>query len=119
MIRSRWRPPTEIRTLIAAELVNARGCADPWPSLERAHVLSQPWASPHARVHRSMLLAAVSQHDLREAIGQLIRLLIAGPGSITGRYPPGNTGRTTMTLTETADVADDIAAILRRNTPQR
>ena len=33
--------------------------------------------------------------------------------------PAGNTGRTTMALTETADVADDIDAILRRHTNQQ
>jgi len=38
--------------------------------------------------------------------------MIAGPGSLTGRYPPGNTGRTTMGLTETAPLPTDLAHIL-------
>jgi len=116
---SRWRTPIEIRTLIDTELGAARRSDDPWPALERAHLLSQPWAWPHTRVHASMLAIAIRQRDLREAIGQLVRLCVGGPGSLTGRYPAGNTGRTTMALTETADVADDISAILRRHTSQK
>jgi len=116
---SRRRTPSEIRTLIDAELGAARRSDNPWPALERAHLLSQPWAWPHTRVHASMLAIAIRQRDLHESIGQLVRLCVAGPGSLTGRYPVGNTGRTAMALTETADVADHIAAILRRHTSQR
>ena len=41
---SRWRIPSEIAALIDAELATARQSDDPWPALERAHLLSQPWA---------------------------------------------------------------------------
>lgn len=115
---NRWRTPADIRTRIDAELETARHSDDPWPALERAHLLSQPWAWPHTRVHGAMLAVAFAHRDRREVIGQLVRLIVAGPGSLTGRYPAGNTGRTTMALTETADVPDDIAHTLRRHTPQ-
>jgi hypothetical protein len=59
-----------------------------------------------------MLRLAVRQRDRREFVGQLIRLAVAGPGSLVGRYPPGNTGRTTMRLTETAPLPADIAEAL-------
>lgn len=36
-----------------------------------------------------------------DQVGQAIRLAVAGPGSLVGKYPPGNTGRTTIRLTET------------------
>ena len=39
-----------------------------------------------------MLAAAVRRHDGREVIGQLARLALAVPGTLTGRYPVGNTG---------------------------
>ena len=32
------------------------------------------------------------------------RIVVAGSGSIVGQYPAGNTGRTTMALTEVAEV---------------
>jgi hypothetical protein len=59
-----------------------------------------------------MLVSAVRQRDRRELVGQVVRLVVAGPGSLAGRYPTGNTGRTTMRLTETAPVPEDLDEIL-------
>ncbi len=110
--RSRLRTPAHIATLIDGHLTEARHADDPWPVLEQAHVLSQPWALPHTRVHLAMLRHAMRQRDRHEAVGQVVRLIVAGPGSIVGKYPSGNTGRTTMRLTETAPLSPDIAAVL-------
>lgn len=109
------RLPADVREWLAAELAAARTAADPWPYLERAHIVSQPWAWPHTRVHLHMLKVAVRQRDQRELVGQIIRIVVAGPGSLTGRYPLGNTGRTTMGLAEVADVPDDLAWILHEH----
>ncbi len=109
---SRWRTPPTIAQLIDDALVDARASNDPWPSLERAHIASQPWAWPHTRVHAAMLRLAWRQRDRTELIGQLIRLAVAGPGSIARRYPPGNTGRTTVGLTEHAPIPADLADLL-------
>lgn len=106
------RPPAEVAALIDTAITDARRCADPWPALERAHIASQPWAWPHSRVHAAMLAAAWRQRDRREIVGQVIRLVVAGPGSLAGRYPPGNTGRTTMGLTEHGTIPDDLAPLL-------
>lgn len=114
---SRWRIPAEIATLVDRELSAARVSDDPWPPLERAHLLSQPWAWSHTRVHLAMLRVALTQRDRGEFVGQVIRLAVAGPGSLAGKYPAGNTGRTTMRLTETAELPDDIAAVLGPFTP--
>ena len=112
---ARWRIPTEIAALVFCvdtELSIARQSDNPWPSLERAHLLSQPWAWTHTRVHLVMLRFALAQRDRREFVGQVIRLAVAGPGSLVGRYPPGNTGRTTMRLTEIAPLPTEIENIL-------
>ncbi|MGA9278764.1 DUF3703 domain-containing protein, partial [Ilumatobacter sp.] len=74
---SRSRTPTAVRDLIAAELQAARTTGDPWRHLERAHIVSQPWAWPHTRVHAAMLAVAIRQRDPREAFGQLVRLAVA------------------------------------------
>ena len=94
------------------ELAGAREATDPWPQLERAHIVSQPWAWPHTKVHWIMLTTSLRQRDPREALGQVIRIIVAGPGSLAGKYPIGNTGRTTMGLTEVAAVPDDLNALL-------
>lgn len=106
------RTPPSVAALVANELQASRTSQQPWEQLERAHLLSQPWAWPHTRVHLAMLRLALRQHDGRELAGQLARLAVAGPGSLAGRYPHGNTGRTTMRLTQTAQLPDDIAEIL-------
>jgi hypothetical protein len=109
---SRWRTPPAVAQLIDDALVDARTANDPWPSLERTHIASQPWAWPHTQVHAAMLRVAWRQRDRHELIGQLIRLAVAGPGSLAGRYPPGNTGRATMGLTEHGPIPADLAELL-------
>ena len=116
---ARWRIPTEIAALVDTELDTARLGLDPWPALERAHLLSQPWAWTHTRVHLAMLRLALGQRDRSEFAGQVIRLVVAGPGSLVGKYPPGNTGRTTMKMTQTAVLPADIEHALEPFTPPR
>lgn len=97
---------------IAASLTDARSAEDPWPHLERAHLLSQQWAWPHTKVHAVMFSQAFRERDRRELVGQVVRIVVAGPGSLAGRFPVGNTGRTTMKLTAVAEVPPDVLAIL-------
>ena len=99
------------------ELAKARVSADPWFHLERAHILSQPWAWPHTKVHAVMFRQALRDRDVRETMGQVLRLGVAGPGSLVGRYPAGNTGRSTMGLTTVADVPADLSVILSPSNP--
>jgi hypothetical protein len=59
-----------------------------------------------------MLAHAFRRRDLHEIIGQLMRLVVAGPGSWTGRYPVGNTGGANVSALQPMDVPDDLRAIL-------
>ncbi|GAA2634395.1 DUF3703 domain-containing protein [Actinomadura fulvescens] len=107
-------PPT-VRAAFEAELRQARTATEPearWTSLERAHILSQSWAWPHTRAHWHMFVLALRCRDRKEAWGQVIRLLVGGPGSLMGRSPEGNTGRTRVGLKTVMPVPDDLAAIL-------
>jgi hypothetical protein len=114
----RFTTPDDIRRLVDEHLDSARTTAtDPWPHLERAHLLSQPWWWPHNQVHAAMFAVALCTRDRREALGQLVRIVVAGPGSFAGRYPTGNTGRSTMGLTQTAPTPDDVAALLAGHRP--
>lgn len=83
-----------------------------WRHLERAHILSQPDPWLHTCNHAAMLLLAVRQRDRREAIGQVIRLIVAAPGSLAGRYPEGNTGRVAAGLLTPMPVPPDLADAL-------
>ena len=83
-----------------------------WNHLERAHILSQPMAVPHVRTHLSMIGSALRRRDGREIAGQAVRLVLAGPGSLTGRYPVGNTGGANVSAFAPMPIPDDLRAIL-------
>ena len=107
-------PPT-VRDALDRELATAATATtgeDRWHALERAHILSQPWPWPHTVVHWRMLRLALGQRDRREALGQVVRLLVAAPGSASGRYPEGNTGRAAVGLRQPLPIPDDLASIL-------
>lgn len=106
------RITTEARTLYQREMAAAKTAPlddQRWRHLERAHILSQPHPWLHTRNHIAMLNLALRQHDRREAIGQVIRVIVAAPGSLTGRYPEGNTGRTSVGLTAPMPIPPDLA----------
>jgi hypothetical protein len=93
----------------------ARRTGDPkgeWAHLERAHILSQPLAATHVRTHLAMFGAAFRHHDVHEALGQVFRMLVAAPGSVTGKYPVGNTGGANVSAFEPMPIPDDLVALL-------
>jgi hypothetical protein len=97
----------------AARAARRRGdAAAEWRHLERAHILSQPIASIHVRTHIAMLAAGVRRGDVHEVVGQLLRLTVAGPGSLTGRYPVGNTGGADVNALTPMPIPDDLAPFL-------
>ena len=109
---------SEIAATIDADRRAARVARDAgdlqeaWRLLERTHVLSQPWVWPHVRSHLDMARLAIRARDRRELVGQIVRTVVAGPGSAAGRYPLGNTGRATVPATRPMPIPDDLAALL-------
>jgi hypothetical protein len=90
--------------------------AEEWAHLERAHILSQPSAWLHIRTHSAMLAAALRKRDRHEALGQVFRFAVAGPGSLTGRYPVGNTGGANVSAFEPMPIPDDLQIYLKEVT---
>lgn len=109
---------TELRERWAQERTAARAARqlndveDEWQHLERAHVLSQPMAGPHVRTHVAMLGYGLRRRDRREIVGQLVRLVVAAPGTWTGRYPVGNTGGANVSALKPMPIPDDLQAVL-------
>jgi hypothetical protein len=83
-----------------------------WHHLERAHILSQPFPVAHVRTHLAMPGYGVRHRDRREIVGQLVRLLVAGPGSAFGRYPVGNTGGANVSAVAPMPIPPALQAIL-------
>ena len=109
---------TDLRERWAQERTAARAAKqqtdaeDEWRHLERAHVLSQPMAVAHVRTHVAMLGYGLRRRDRREIIGQLVRLVVAAPGTWTGRYPVGNTGGANVSALKPMPIPDDLQAVL-------
>jgi hypothetical protein len=107
-----------LRDAWSKELTAARGARErhelpeEWRLLQRAHVLSQPMAGPHLKTHVAMLGSAVRRRDGREFAGQLFRLVVAAPGSWSGRYPVGNTGGSDVSAFLEMPIPADLAALL-------
>lgn len=83
-----------------------------WRALERAHILSQVALAPHLKVHWMMLKLAVRLGDLREVAGQALRLALAPLGSLSGRIPIGNTGRSNVRAFTPMEIPDDLRQAL-------
>lgn len=111
---SRRTPSPELKAAFDQAINQTRSTdsAAAWAAAERAHILSQRWAGMHLRSHFAMAALAVRTRDARELAGQLARLVLAAPGSWTGRYPTGNTGRATVSMFLPMEVPDDLAALL-------
>ncbi|WP_113705108.1 DUF3703 domain-containing protein [Nonomuraea lactucae] len=104
-----------VRAAYRAEMDAARTNGDSeqrWRHLERAHIISQPWPWLHTRNHIAMFALAIAQRDRREAIGQVVRIIVAAPGSALRRYPEGNTGRARVSLTQPIPMPADLAELL-------
>lgn len=107
-----------LRALVDDELVSYRQAhangdsAAAWVALERAHILGQMDWWQHARVHLLMLGLGLVTGDWREIRGQLFRLVLAIPGSITRKAPLGNSGRSNISAFLPQPIAPDLAAKL-------
>jgi len=105
----------QARAVYRSEMAAARSAAADdarWHHLERAHIASQPDPWLHTGNHIAMFALAVRQRDRREAVGQVVRIIVAAPASIAGRYPEGNTGRTAAGLMTPMPIPDDLRTAL-------
>ena len=114
----RWTAPSSIggrvarlrRDAIAKEI--AGDLSGAWESIGDAHVLAQPWPVQHVQTHWTMLMMGLRSRSAGEVIGQLSRLAVAAPGSVSGRYPLGNSGRADVSAFALAPVREDLATLL-------
>lgn len=83
-----------------------------WHHLELAHILSQAYAGAHLRVHWLMFCFAFRQRNAPELLGQIPRLLLAAPGSWTGRAPRGNTGGANVGIFTPMPIPKELVALL-------
>ena len=111
--------PAAIRQAWADERTaarRARADGDPFREfhhLERAHILSQPFAVLHIRTHVAMLGFGIRSRDRREVTGQLLRLLVAGPGTRRcGATRSATPAAPAVSAVEPMDIPTDLQAVL-------
>lgn len=68
--------------------------------LEQEHLEFQSQAWKHTYVHWRMFRLAFRFRVWKEVLGQIPRLILAAPGSLTGKAPKGNLGSTKMGIFE-------------------
>jgi len=95
----------------AQQELHARRSAEVLAWLERAHILTQrrPWL--HARSHWLMLRAGWQQGDLREVLGQMLRIPAA---LLFSRIwvPVGNTGRARVSAFQPMPISEELHRLL-------
>src|SRR5262245_22862116 len=79
---------------------------------ERAHILGQWYVGAHSRAHVGMLRIGWRRRDMREIVGQLLRIPGAIIGSALGRVPRGNTGGSNVSAFREMPIAPDLKSIL-------
>jgi hypothetical protein len=80
--------------------------------LERAHVLAQRMTVRHTFIHWRMLAAGLRRGDLREAVGQVPRIVAS---ILFSRLwvPRGNSGRSRVSAFKPMPVPDDLRHLVR------
>jgi len=96
---------------IAKELYLTQNWDEAFSHLEIAHILGQRNAIPHTINHWWMLKIGIRKKDRKEIIGQVIRLLVAGIGSLLGRTPIGNTGGANLGILTPLPLTNEVAKI--------
>jgi hypothetical protein len=108
----RIRPYVE-REILAAYQAEAQRQPDvAFSHLERAHILGQTSTVEHVRVHWHMFLWGIRQRDVRESLGQLLRIAGAAIGTAIGLVPQGNTGGTNVTPFKSMPIPPELAALI-------
>tara|TARA_A200000159_G_C7012601_1_gene210403 strand:- start:43 stop:411 length:369 start_codon:yes stop_codon:yes gene_type:complete len=77
---------------LANELESEGKLSESFHHLENAHVLGQESTWWHVKVHVLMFLWAIRQRDIKECIGQIVRVIGAATKTAIGLVPAGNTG---------------------------
>ena len=119
----RWRGLAKsfaARRVIAAEMAAYRSALEEgdddraWHHLERLHIVSQPYLRPHISSQGAMTGFAIRRRDWSEVLGQMVRIILAPLGSLTGRLPVGNTGRSNVSAFAPMPIPSDLAEALRQ-----
>lgn len=76
--------------------------------LGRAHIISQRQWNYHLYVHYLMLCYSWSRRDIKEILGQLLRLVLTLPGHLIQILPKGNIGWSSVHFNKEMEIPHDL-----------
>ena len=109
-----------IKPYVNQELENAKNAkmqdnpAAEFKHLENAHVLGQASTILHTKAHVLMLFWAIRQVNVKEGLGQVLRIVGASTKTTIGFVPFGNTGGTNVSPFKVLPVLLELAAIIAK-----
>ena len=99
--------------ILAAREAESRGQPDlAFSHLERAHILGQASTVEHVRAHWHMFLWSIRQRNLRETLGQMLRIVGAALSTAVGLVPQGNTGGTNVSPFKSMPLPPELASLI-------
>jgi len=100
--------------ILAAREAESRGQPDiAFSHLECAHVLGQASTVEHVRAHWHMLLWSIRQRNVRECLGQLLRIVGAAMSTAAGLVPQGNTGGSNVSPFRSMPLPPELASRIK------
>ena len=107
--------PYVIAELASAKRVRSVGdTRQEFAHLERAHVIGQESTYWHVKIHMLMLVWAIRNRSVREALGQVFRIVGAATKTEFGLVPQGNTGGANVSPFKTMPIAPELSALIQK-----
>jgi len=88
-----------------------------WHHLESSHILGQSYPYEHIYSHWLMLKFGLRQKNLKEVLGQILRLVVGGWKSFIDHVPTGNTGGSDVPPLKRMKLPQDLSIILNQYKP--
>jgi hypothetical protein len=103
----------EIEYLFYKKAMNDQSLELAWNHLERLHIIGQSYPFEHTYSHWLMLNFGFRQKNVKEVLGQIIRLLVGGWKSFINHIPKGNTGGANVHPLKVMELPEDLKIILK------
>ncbi|WP_158838072.1 DUF3703 domain-containing protein [Polaribacter sp. L3A8] len=103
----------EIEYLLYKKAMNDQSLELAWNHLERLHIIGQSYPFEHTYSHWLMLNFGFRQKNVKEVLGQIIRLLGGGWKSFINHIPKGNTGGANVHPLKVMELPEDLKIILK------
>ena len=112
LIEGMRRANIKAEILKAKNLINEKKYDEAFKHLEIAHVVGQRSVKLHTISHIYMLRIGFLKKDIKEILGQLVRLPLGVIGSFIGIIPTGNTGGSNVSAFKKMEIPPELEKII-------